>query len=401
MTRVKRERSEGSRDEIPFLSGSPVQGAHFGDRDEQTKLLVSRMTSGRNVLVISPRRFGKTSLLLTAATRARRTKGARVGMANLFYCTDRREVAEEVTRAVLNGALGWGGATIGRLRELVRALPGITPRVEAGGVSYSLAVSSPGHSFLEEIRRPIELLRDSAESAHPVCLVLDEFQQIAEMEGLAGVFKGICDDIPEVSLVFSGSHRHLMSVLFEGGGAALKNVAEPLGLDVIPEHEMTAFLRSRFEACGKQLTSGAASLIYELMGGIPHFVQLLAGATFDVVEAVADEATVREALVVVLSRQRALLAQGYEDMSPTQRKVVRALAGVPDSEIQGVDFGRRAGLAASSIQAAVKGRRGLEEREVVAFQRGQWRLADPLFERFLLYGLGLDLGESLNPADIR
>jgi hypothetical protein len=37
----------------------------------------------------------------------------------------------------------------------------------------------------------------------------------------------------------------------------------------------------------------------------------------------------------------------------------------------------------------------------VAFQRGQWRLADPLFERFLLYGLGLDLGESLNPADIR
>src|ERR1019366_8828312 len=123
----------------------------------------------------------------------------------------------------------------------------ITPRVEAGGVSYSLAVSSPGHSFLEEIRRPIELLRDSAESAHPVCLVLDEFQQIAEMEGLAG--------------------------LFEGGGAALKNVAEPLGLDVIPEPEMTAFLRSRFEACGKQLTSGAASLIYELMSGIPHFVQ--------------------------------------------------------------------------------------------------------------------------------
>ena len=241
MARVKRGRAEGSRDEIPFLSGSPVQGAHFGDRDEQTKLLVSRMTSGRNVLVISPRRFGKTSLLLTAAARARRTKGARVGMANLFYCTDRREVAEEVTRAVLNGALGWGGATIGRLRELVRALPGITPRVEAGGVSYSLAVSSPGHSFLEEIRRPIELLRNSAESAHPVCLVLDEFQQIAEMEGLAGVFKGICDDIPEVSLVFSGSHRHLMSVLFEGGGAALKNVAEPLGLDVIPEPEMTAF----------------------------------------------------------------------------------------------------------------------------------------------------------------
>jgi hypothetical protein len=273
--------------------------------------------------------------------------------------------------------------------------------VEAGGVSYSLAVSSPGHSFLEEIRRPIELLRDSAESAHPVCLILDEFQQIAEIEGLAGVFKGICDDIPEVSLVFSGSHRHLMEVLFEGGGAALKNVAEPLGLDVIPEPEMTAFLRSRFEACGKQLTSGAASLIYELMDGIPHFVQLLAGATFDVVEAVADEATVREALVVVLTRQRALLAQRYEDLSSTQRKVVRALAGVPDSEIQGVEFGRRAGLAASSIQAAVKGRRGLEEREVVAFQRGQWRLADPLFERFLLYGLGLDLGEPLNPADIR
>src|ERR1035437_8356224 len=125
VVRVKRGRAEGSRDEIPFLSGSPVQGAEFGDRDEQTKLLVSRMTSGRNVLVISPRRFGKTSLLLTAAARTRRTKGARVGMANIVYYTDRREVAEELTRAVLNGALGWVGATIGRLRELVRDLPGV------------------------------------------------------------------------------------------------------------------------------------------------------------------------------------------------------------------------------------------------------------------------------------
>ena len=383
------------------MSGSPVQGAHFGDREEQSKLLVSRMTSGRNVLVISPRRFGKTSLLLAAATRARRTKAARVGIANLFYCADRREVAEEVTRAVLNGALGRGKTSIGRLRELARSLPGVSVKVEASGISYGLAISSPGHSFLEEIRRPIELLRDSAESGHPVCLVLDEFQQIAEIEGLAGVFKGICDDISEVSLVFSGSHRHLMGALFEGAGAALKNVAEPLALDVIAEPEMTGFLQGRFAACQRRLTPEGAHLIYGLMSGIPHFVQLLAGAAFDIADEVADEATVAEALVGVLTSQRSLLAQRYEDLSPTQRRLVRALAGVPVTELQGMDFSRRAGLAPSSIQAAVKGRRGLEEREVVAFQGGRWRLADPLFERFLVYGLGLDLGEVLDPSIVR
>ena len=144
-------------------------------------------------------------------------------MANLFYCTDRREVAEEVTRAVLNGALGWGGATIGRLRELVRALPGVTPRVEAGGVSYSLAVRQTRTSFLEEIRRPIELpARLRREQPTPCASFSTSSSRSLRWRASRAYIEGICDDIPEVSLELSGSHRHLMTVLFEGGGAALK-----------------------------------------------------------------------------------------------------------------------------------------------------------------------------------
>jgi AAA+ ATPase superfamily predicted ATPase len=52
----------------PFASGSPVQGDQFGDRDDEARSLVGRMTAGQNVFISSPRRFGKTSLLLRASS---------------------------------------------------------------------------------------------------------------------------------------------------------------------------------------------------------------------------------------------------------------------------------------------------------------------------------------------
>ena len=165
----------------PFHSGSPVTGEAFGDRKTETDFLVSRMLRGQNVFLMSPRRYGKTSLLLRAVADARR-RGARVGMANLFYASDRREVAEHLTRAVIDGALGWLVGTAEQIGERLRRIPWVTPILERDGWQVALALSGRDPSFLDAIRRPVELLADSARDGHPVCLVVDEFQQVAEID---------------------------------------------------------------------------------------------------------------------------------------------------------------------------------------------------------------------------
>jgi hypothetical protein len=383
----------------PYSFGSPVSGERFDDRQSEIRFLVRRMSEGQNVVLTSPRRYGKTSLLLKAVAEARKKHRARVGVASLLRCSSRREVAEEVTRAVIDGALGWMVGTAEQVSERLRRLPRVTPSLEHEGWRFSLALTGGPDDFLSDIRRPIELLEDSRRDAHPVCLVLDEFQQIAEIDQhLAGFFKTVTDDLPGVSLVFSGSRRHMMERLFVGTGAALKNTAEPLSLEVIPEAEMVQFLLGRMTSAGRTLTRTAAAMIFRLMRGIPHFVQLLAAATYDQDVEVADEDAVRAALVEVLTRQRADLAARYEALPMNQRKLVRGLARAPVRDLLSRDSLRRLEMSPASAQRA---RDALREAEQIEFD-GQvgWRVSDPVFERWLRYGLDLDLGAAIPPSAI-
>ena len=380
----------------PFVSGSPVRGDQFGDRRAETDFLARRMRLGQNVFVMSPRRFGKTSLLLRANEETRRS-GGRVAMANLFYCASRREVAEQLTRSVIDGALGWLQGTLQDVKERLSRLPGVSPSIEHGGWKISLSVSPAGDDFAQEIRRPVELLAEAARRGLPVALVIDEFQQVVDIDdGLPGVFKAISDDLPEVSLVFAGSRKHVMQRLFVGRGAPLQNAAEMLSLGVIEEREMVSFLRARAFRGGRTITLGAAVDAYRLMRGIPHFVQLLASSAFDRDEEPIDELVVKRALVDVLSRQHGELAIRYESLNSTQRRLLRALAGHPTRHLDAREVLERMGLAKSSAHRA---RDGLDEVEhIILDERFGWRVADPIFELWVQHGLELDLGERLDPA---
>jgi hypothetical protein len=382
----------------PFLSGSPVRGEHFGDREDEVRWLVRRMKDGQNVFVMSPRRYGKSSLLIRAAERAR-NNGVRVGLANLMRCSTRRQVAEEIIHGVVDGALGWRQGTAQQVRERIASLPGVKAQLEHEGWTYSLQVTRSETSFVEEIRRPIKLLAESARGGHPVCLILDEFQQIAEIdETLAGEFKAMTDDLPQVSLVFAGSRRHLMERLFVGAGAPLQNAADPLAVAVIPDQKMVAFLRERSVAGGREMTDEAAQAIYQLVRGIPHFVQLLAAAAWDQEANPIDVPVVKRGLVDVLVTQRGNLADRFEGLTTGQRKFVQTLAGVPTRQVDSKTFLEAADLAKSSAQRA---RAQLEVLEYIIWDdRMGWRLQDPIFERYLIHGRPLEVGEEINPDAI-
>ena len=92
---------------VPYRFGAPVEGRWFCDREAETALLVSRMTSGIHVFVLSPRRYGKTSLLKRARG-AFRDNGGRCAYANLLLATSEVEVAQAIVQAVVRDLLGPG-----------------------------------------------------------------------------------------------------------------------------------------------------------------------------------------------------------------------------------------------------------------------------------------------------
>lgn len=367
----------------PFEFSDPVTGDSFADRKSELKTLTARMLSGQNVIVISPRRYGKTSLILTAQAAVRR-RGGRTGIANLFWCQSRQDVAQELANAVVSGPLGWLRTRAEELRRLVARLPGATLSLEKDGYRVSLSPLKPNSDWTEEIRHVTRLLKDAHSKEHPISLVIDEFQKAAEVDpALPMLFKSLTDlELKGVSLVLSGSRRHVMHDLLSGPGAPLLGVGELMTLDTVPESDMIAYIQSRSQLEGKRMTEGAARLLFELARGVPAYVQRLAFEAFEAAERRnIDEEAAEMAVDTVLKRERQYFEVMYEDLAPNQRNLIRALAARPEKNPTSRDFLDRARLRADS--SSHRALSALESAEKVELGPDGWQVADPLFALWL------------------
>ena len=364
----------------PFHYGSAVTGDRFTDRDTELRILRTCMLEGQNVILLSPRRYGKTSLLKRAVEEVA-ASGGRVGLANLIQCSNRREVAEELATAIARGPLGKFAA---HLDELRRHLADLRPSfsVEAHGVKISLAPQVPNSDWTEEIKTALRTLQRLHTKEAPVSLVIDEFQRVAEInDGLPGVFKAMVDELEQVSLVFAGSRRHLMEELSSSPGAPLLGIGQRINLLPIPSDQMVPFLIDRARTGDKVLSEGSAALIYEFAHGVPNHVQQIAFWAFAEAEAEIKEKDVRRAIDTILSLSSVDFAEIFEKLSPAQQRLLRALANEPITDVYSRRFLDRIDVAnASSTKRALE---RLDDMELIELSPAGWRVANPLFERWL------------------
>src|SRR6266851_2167509 len=255
----------------PFHYGSAVTAERFTDRETELRVLCTCLLQGQNAILLSPRRYGKSSLLKRAVDEVAR-RGARVGMANLIQCSNRREVAEELATAIARGPMGRIEA---RLEELRRLLAELRPSlsVEAHGVRVTLAPLRADSDWSEEIKASLRLLV-KLRGKGAVGLVIDEFQRVAEIDaGLPGLFKAMVDELEQVSLVLAGSRRHLMEELTQGPGAPLLGIGQRINLGPIVQTEMTSFLIQRAESANKRLDPPLAAASYDQDHGVLPYLQ--------------------------------------------------------------------------------------------------------------------------------
>jgi hypothetical protein len=367
----------------PFHYGSPAEGDTFADREEELRSIVDRMLNGQNVILLSPRRYGKTSLLLEAIKRVRRRRG-RSGYASLLLCTTSREIAETLLSAVLNGPLSWMAKQRHQLGELLGHLR-LRPLLELdqlGNIGVSLSPGRAEEDWRQVIATVLGLLSEAEHGNHPVSLVLDEFQQVAEIDpSLAGIFKVMADQLRHVSLIFSGSRMHVMQQLAVGPAAPLMGMGERITLGLIPEEQMTGFLSKRARAGGKLLAAEDAHLIFELVDGIPNDVQLLSYDAFLGAADVVDRPTIETAMARIISHRAVDYAESYSRLAAVQQRVLKALAREPRAAVYTRSFVNEVDVAnANSVRRALD---ALENVELVTRRGQDWTVADAFFRGWL------------------
>ncbi len=343
------------------------------------------MEGGIHTFVLSPRRYGKTSLIL-AAQREFVARGGRAAYADLILCTNEGEVATTVLSAVVHGILR-GPRKTGRSLEGILKRLRFTPTVSMGpdgSVTLGLDQAAAGRAWRQILDDAVDLLAE--EAAHgPVTLALDEFQQVAEIgpKGIGGTFKAVADRLNHTAVVFSGSHLSVMQKLTKDRGAPLHGMGEILNLDVVPLREMEAYLRRRVRSGGKTMTAADARSLYELAGTIPNDVQWLAYAAFEAAGGdVVGLAEIEAGMAAIVSRQASGFAERFESLAPSQQRILKRLAASPTRHIFARDFLEAVDLA--NANAVTKAIAVLDRAELIRVRAGVHEVASPFLRHWLL-----------------
>jgi hypothetical protein len=368
----------------PFHYGTPAEGDHFTGRREELGALLTRMRNGVNVVLLSPRRYGKTSLLRAAEARLSRARpAAAIIDVNVLRATSLPGLAGLLTA----GAFHLAGARWHRARQ---AVPEFLRRVRVHPVVTFDPSGNPRFGFDAALtaRDAETVLADvygllAEEAAHrPATLVLDEFQSITRHgDYLPDLFKSLADTHPRVSLVLAGSKRHLMEELVIHSRAPLFGMAQRLSLGPIPAAEMKPYLHQRAASAGKPLDTAAAAHLLDLAGPVPNDIQHLAFEAFEAGDDRIDTAAVDRGMVQAVDHDSVLFAENLARLSPGQGRVLTAIAAGPPEEPYSARFARSAGLASgSSVRKALQ---PLLQNEDVVERDGRLFVADPFFAAWL------------------
>ena len=239
-----------------FVYGMSVEGENFTDRVKETKRLKMDFENGINVVLVSPRRIGKSSIVRKVMKEIA-NPDIKIVFMDIYDCRSEYDFYNRFASELLKQTATKTEYVIENIKKfLVRLSPKISFSPEPMS-EYSLSLGiTPQNYQPEEILQLPELIGQSQGKHLVVCI--DEFQQIGEMPDTLTIQKrlrGIWQHQRNVSYCLFGSKKHLMTKLFQTRRMPFFQFGEMMYLEKIPTEEWVPFICSRFESQGKQIES--------------------------------------------------------------------------------------------------------------------------------------------------
>ena len=363
--------------------------AAFIDRVVELERLVGDLAAGQKVFLISPRRYGKSSLIRQAlAAMARR--GALTVEVTVSSFSSYVAFLEGYARALVaaetkrDRARSWLREAISSTRVEVairrrRRPPGARRRVsQRAHRSRRLAARAGGLRAAGAPRR---------DAKAPVVVALDEFQAIAGFNGgsVEHALRAAVQHQREVGYVFAGSEPSLMERML-GPKRPFYKAGPVMRLEKIPADEFAAAIDARFSGSGMRPEEGLGESIVELAGNLPYDVQRLAHETWDEVRGRgrgrrATLEDLHQALKRLLAEQQMMFEGTWQRLTLAQRAVLRAVVLEEGSGLLSADVRARHRLGGpSTVQAALA---ALVRDDLIAREADRYNVVDSLLREWV------------------
>jgi AAA+ ATPase superfamily predicted ATPase len=338
----------------PFVYQGYVSPDYFCDRIVETEELIGNLQNGRNTMLISPRRIGKTGLIKNAFHKLKEIeKDATCIYVDIFSTKNQQEFVQVLGSAITQDVLTRGQRAMKNLLEFFgswRPVFGQDPYTGTPTISISIEPSQSTVS-LKSIFDYLSL------SKREVYIAIDEFQQITKYPetGIEALLRSHIQFIPNAHFVFSGSKRRLMTQIFNSPERPFYQSTVSMGLEPLHEEIYYDFTRRFFEAKKGSFSQEMFHHVYHRFDGVTRSIQLMLNRLYETEKNVCSEAQINEAILHIVNQSSMQYEELINLLTANQLSLMKAIAqeGCVVSP-QGDEFIKRYNLpSASSIKTAL------------------------------------------------
>ena len=365
--------------ESPFQYGTLATNENFIDRVSERASLKQMLSSGINVALISPRRWGKSSLVKMAMDELTTERSdIRVCYLDAFSIDSIEEFYSRFASAVISCASSkiekvWSDAK----KYLGGIIPGFTI---SDGLNDIVSIDFR-HDPLKKNDAQILDLPEKIASDKGVRIIvcIDEFQQLAEMDGYAGLegkMRAAWQNHKHVSYCFYGSKKHMMMEIFSDSQKPFYRFSETMFLGKIPKSDWIPFIMGGFQKTGKSIDESFAEEICDKTDCHSWYLQQM---SFFVWSDTAKEVTrdiMDRSFRRILATNAPMFMNDVEKISKSQRGMLKAISSGEKmlySEIT------RKRFKLGNLTTITRNKRILETKSFIDSKDGALEISDPIF----------------------
>lgn len=367
----------------PFITKGYAGAEYFCDRETETKDLISLLTNGNNMALISPRRLGKTDLIHHCFSQPEIKDKYYTFIIDIYATNSLADLVDLLGQQILEVLKPLGRKVWEKFYQSIRSIQQQISFDINGNPVWGIGLGAYNNPkvTIEEIFSYLSI-------ADKPCLVaIDEFQKITEypeaqkVEALLRTHIQRCNN---AVFLFSGSKRHLMAEIFMSPARPFYQSVITMGLSPIPEERYVEFAEKQFSKFGKTLAPGVAHEVYQRFDGVTFCLQRIMNLLFLTTEAggTCTLDMIDDAIDYIVNLSNEHYSMMFSQMSEKQRNVFLAIVseGKAKEVFSGKFIRKHRLLSVSSVTSAIK---GLLDKDLITKEDNYYYIYDHFFKLWL------------------
>lgn len=368
---------------IPFVYGKIVADNDFTDRAIETEKLVSNFLSQTNTAIISPRRWGKSSLVNKAIDIVSSSNSNILFVKmNAFKCETPQDFYELLAKCTVEGISSSVETLLSNAKEFIsRLLPKLSIADPAGHYEMTFGIDLKNNPIGEDILDLPQQIASKRRKKVVVCI--DEFQQIGEFadsQQFQKILRSHWQEHPDAAYILYGSKKHMMLNIFGEYGSPFYKFGDIMFLPKISRKNWVDYVKARFTQTGKSITEEAAGHLADLVNNHSYYVQQLAQYAWLRTDAICSEEIVDTAFQGMLDSLNLQFVNLMDSLTEKQRSFLCAVSDGVEN-LSSIDTLSRYRLGTSGNIRIIKG--ALKKRDMIEETGHRVEIQDPVFNQWI------------------